>query len=457
MKLRRNHYMKKIILTSAVVFLISTAFAQQKIIDGIAAIAGEKIVLTSDVETQYLQFRMQGNIQGAQQARCDILQNLIIQKMLLHQAETVDSIEVSDDQIEANMNQRIRYFVSRMGSEKKLEEYYNKSIEDIKDEFRDMIREQMMVQQERDLLTKNVNITPSEVRKFYERIPRDSIPMVPTEYVIGHIVKKPPIDPTVMNEARNRIKELRQRVIDGEKFSTLAILYSQDPGSAQKGGELGFYGRGELYPEFEAVAYNLKKGEVSEVVKTKAGFHIIQLIERRGEQINVRHILISPEPRIEDLVEAKNELDSIAREIRKGEIGFEEAAQKHSDNSDAVNGGIMINQRTNDKRFTAEDLEANVSNAVKNLDVGGVSDAIPMQTDDNRKAYRIIYLQEKSEPHRANLTRDYHTVKRWAEEQKKGEKLQEWIQNQRQETYIRINPPYEECDFDAEYDKKLTQ
>ncbi len=449
--------MKKMILAGVFMLFISGAFAQQKIIDGIAAIAGEKIVLASDVETQYLQFRMQGNIQGGQKVRCDILQNLIIQKMLLHQAEVVDSIEVSDEQVEANMNQRIRYFVNEMGSEKKLEDYYNKSIEDIKDEFREMIHEQMMVQQERDLLTKNVNITPSEVRKFYERIPKDSIPMVPTEYVIGHIVKKPPIDPSVLNEARNRIKELRQRIIDGEKFSTLAILYSQDPGSAKNGGELGFYGRGELYPEFEAVAYNLKKGEVSEVIKTKAGFHIVQLIERRGEQINVRHILISPEPRVEDLAKAKKELDSIAKKIRKGDIDFEEAARKYSDNSDAANGGIMINQKTNDKRFTAEDLEANVSNTVENLDVGGVSDAIPMQTDDNRKAYRIIYLQEKSEPHRANLERDYHTVKRWAEEQKKAEKLQEWIKNQRKETYIRINPPYKDCKFEADYDKELTQ
>jgi len=312
--------MKQFITTGIFIILVFAATAQQKIIDGVAAIVGENIVLTSDVESQYMQFRMQGNISRGSEVRCDILQNQIIQKMLLHQAKTIDSIEISDDQVEANMNQRLRYFVSQMGSEKKLEEYYNKSIEDIKDEFRDMIREQMLVQQERQQLTKNVNITPSEVQEFYKTIPKDSIPMVPTEYVIGHIVKKPPISPDVLNNARTRLKELRQRIIDGESFSTLAILYSQDPGSAKKGGELGFYGRGELYPAFDAIAFNLKKGEVSEIVKTKAGFHIIQLIERRGELINVRHILISPEPTTANIRKAKNELDSLARLIRAGEI-----------------------------------------------------------------------------------------------------------------------------------------
>jgi len=385
--------MKQFITTGIFIILVFAATAQQKIIDGVAAIVGENIVLTSDVESQYMQFRMQGNISRGSEVRCDILQNQIIQKMLLHQAKTIDSIEISDDQVEANMNQRLRYFVSQMGSEKKLEEYYNKSIEDIKDEFRDMIREQMLVQQERQQLTKNVNITPSEVQEFYKTIPKDSIPMVPTEYVIGHIVKKPPISPDVLNNARTRLKELRQRIIDGESFSTLAILYSQDPGSAKKGGELGFYGRGELYPAFDAIAFNLKKGEVSEIVKTKAGFHIIQLIERRGELINVRHILISPEPTTANIRKAKNELDSLARLIRAGEIGFDKAARKYSDNPDGITGGIMINSKTNDKRFTAEDLDPNVSYAVKNMDVGGVSQAIPMQTDENRKAYRIVYLQ----------------------------------------------------------------
>ncbi len=447
--------MRKIIATGILSLLIFAATAQNKIVDGIAAVVGENIVLTSDVETQYLQFRMQGSIQGGSQARCDILKNQIVQKMLLYQAKVVDSIEISDDQVEANMNQRLQYFISQMGSEKKLEEYYNKSIEDIKDEFREMISEQMLVQREQQEITSNVNITPSEVKKFYSSIPVDSIPMVPTEYVIGHIVKIPPVSPKVLNETRQRLKELRQRIVDGEKFSTLAILYSQDPGSAKKGGELGFYGRGELYPEFEAVAYNLKKGEVSEIVKTKAGFHIIQLIERRGEMINVRHILLSPKPTTEDIRDAKNELDSIAKMVRSGEMGFEEAARKFSDDPDATNGGMMVNPATGDTRFKADDLDPNVGYAVKNMDIGEVSQPIPTQTAENKKAYEILYLHKKTEPHRANLTSDYNTIQNWALEQKKSEKLQEWIEEKRKETYIRVNPPYEDCNFAEKWESNL--
>lgn len=447
--------MRKIIAAGILSLLIFAASAQNKIVDGIAAVVGENIVLTSDVETQYLQFRMQGNIQGGNQARCDILKNQIVQKMLLYEAKAVDSIEVSDDQIEANMNQRLQYFISQMGSEKKLEEYYSKSIEDIKDEFREMISEQMLVQREQQEITSNVNITPSEVKKFYTSIPVDSIPTVPTQYVIGHIVKIPPISLKVLNETRTRLKGLRQRIIDGESFSTLAILYSQDPGSAKKGGELGFYGRGELYPEFEAVAYNLKKGEVSEIVKTKAGFHIIQLIERRGEMINVRHILLSPKPTTADIKDAKNELDSIAKLIRSGKMGFEEAARKFSDDPDATNGGMMVNPATGNTRYNPDDLQPNVSYAVKNMEVGEVSQPVPTQTQENKKAYQILYLHKKTEPHRANLQDDYNTIQNWALEQKKSEKLQEWIEEKRKETYIKVNPPYEDCDFVSKWESNL--
>ncbi|HKK68633.1 MAG TPA: peptidylprolyl isomerase, partial [Bacteroidales bacterium] len=257
----------------------------------------------------------------------------------------------------------------------------------------------------------------------------------------------PPISPKVLNETRAQLKELRQRIIDGESFSTMAILYSQDPGSAKKGGELGFYGRGELYPEFEAVAYTLKKGEVSEIVKTKAGFHIIQLIERRGEMINVRHILLSPKPTTADIKDAKNELDSIAKLIRSGNTGFEEAAREFSDDPDATNGGMMVNPATGNTRYNADDLQPNVSYAVKNMDVGEVSQPVPTQTQENKKAYQILYLHKKTEPHRANLQDDYNTIQNWALEQKKSEKLQEWIEEKRKETYIKVNPPYKDCGF----------
>lgn len=439
--------MRKLFLTVIIAILFSASYGQQKIIDGIAAVVGENIILNSEVETQYLQFRMQGNFRGSDKARCDILQNLVTQQLLLHQAKKVDSLEVTKEQVESSMNQRMRHFTQQMGSEKKLESYFNKTIPEIKDELRGRIEEQMLVQKEQQQITKDISITPSEVKNFYESLPQDSIPKIETQYIIGEIVKKPPLSPKELNATRERLKELRQRVLDGESFSTLAVLYSEDDESAKNGGELGFYGRGELYPEFEAVAYNLKKGEVSEIVKTKAGFHIIQLIDRRGELINVRHILLTPDPSTKSIKEAQQKLDSVSKLVSTDKIAFEKAAQKFSDSPNAINGGIMVNPRTNDKHFKASELEPNVSYAVRNMKEGQISDPIPMTTEEGKKAYRVVYLKEKVKPHRANLDDDYNTVKEWALQQKKSKKLREWIQEKMDETYIRVNKPYEDCEI----------
>jgi len=440
---------KSLIITLLTLFSI-TIFAQKTVIDGVAAIIGKNIILQSDVESQYLQLRMQGEIQGGSAAKCQILENLIIQKLLLNQAE-LDSLEVSDEQIESNMDQRIRYFVGQMGSEENLEKYYNKSIEEIKDEFREMIREQMLVEKAKNDIASNVNITPSEVQEFYSSIPQDSIPVIKTEYVIGQIVQEPPINPKELNDTRNKLKELRDRIIKGERFSTLAILYSEDPGSAKQGGELGFYGRGQLYPEFEAVAFNLKKGEVSEIVKTKAGFHIIQLIEKRGDLINVRHILLSPKPSITDIQNAKTKLDSLAKEIRSGNISFAEAALKYSDSPDKINGGIMVNPQTYENTFTADALEPNVMYSIKNMNVGEISSAIPMVTEENKKAYRILLLDKKTEAHKANPEQDYNKLQDWAKENKKNKKLKAWTDEKAKHTYIKVMNLYNDCDLDSKW------
>ncbi|MEA3505299.1 MAG: peptidylprolyl isomerase [Bacteroidota bacterium] len=446
--------MKKVLIITLFTLLSASIFAQKTVIDGIAAIVGKNVILQSDVESQYLQLRMQGEISGGSAAKCQILENIIIQKLLLNQAE-LDSLEVSEEQIEANMDQRIRYFVGQMGSEKELEEYYNKSIEEIKDEFREMIREQMLVEKAKNAIASNVNITPSGVKAFYDKIPADSIPLIKTEYVIGQIVQEPPVNAKELNETRGKLKKFRERIIAGERFSTIAILYSQDPGSAKKGGELGFYGRGELYPEFEAVAFNLEKGQVSEIVKTKAGFHLIQLIERRGDLINVRHILLTPKPSISDIAEAKTMLDSIAKEIRSANMTFAEAALKHSDSPDKINGGIMVNPRTNNNKFSADALEPNVMYAVKNMEIGEISSAIPMVTDENKKAYRILFLENKTEPHKANLKQDYNKLQEWAREDKKNKKLRNWTDEKAKKTYIKIMDLYNSCNLEAKWGNEI--
>ncbi len=421
--------------------------AQEMVIDQIAAVVGKNPVLKSEVETQYLQFRMQGMIQGGDAAKCEILENMLFQKLLLNQAE-LDSLDVSDEQVERNLDQRLRYFISQIGSQKKLEEYYNKSIEDIKDEFREMIREQLLTEQAQSDITMDVKVTPSEVKRFYDRLPSDSIPMVNTQYEIGHIVAEPPLSSEEILATRDRLKGLQERILKGENFSTLAILYSEDPGSAKKGGELGLFGRGEMYPEFEAAAFSLKnKGDVSEIVKTKSGFHILQLIERRGEYVNVRHILIMPKMAPENMEKAINKLDSVAGLIRNDSISFEDAALKFSDAPDKINGGIMVNPMTATSKWDAQQLDPSLNYAIKNLKVGEVSDPIEMVSEDNKKAYRIVFLKSISEPHKANMDKDYNQIQLWATEEKKGTVIQDWINSKTGQTYVRIMPEYEGCNF----------
>nr|HPK05845.1 peptidylprolyl isomerase [Bacteroidales bacterium] len=305
--------MKKLIIISvSLIFLQLQLFSQQTevLIDEVVAVVGNRIILESDLETQLLQHQTKGLTSGKKTMKCEILEDLMIQKLFMNQAEA-DSIEITDNQIENALNQRIRYFTSQFGSQEKLENFYGKSILEIKNEFRDLIKEQMMAEEAQQQVIEDIKVTPSEIRAFYKSIPADSIYTIPTEFEIGEIVKKPPVSTTELNAVRNQLKTYRNRILAGERFETFAALYSEDPGSASRGGELGFYRRGELYPEFEAVAFRLEKGEISDIVKTKSGYHIIQMLERRGETINVRHILLRPKPSPVELEEARNFLDSL--------------------------------------------------------------------------------------------------------------------------------------------------
>jgi len=296
-----------------VLFCVFSINAQEVIIDQVVAIVGDKIILESEVETQYVQYRMQGDIRGSSSAvKCEIMENMVFQKLMVNQAE-IDSVEVSDSQVESEMDRRLRYYISQFGSQEKLEEFYQKSLIEIKEEFKEMVKEQMMVENVQHSITQDVKITPTEVRSYFKSIPKDSIPLVNSEVEIGQIVKQPPINVKEKIAIKEKLVEIRNRIIEGEAFSTLAVLYSEDPGSAKNGGELGLYGRGELYPEFEAVAFKLEKDELSEIVETEAGYHILQLIERKGDYVNVRHILLRPKVSPFDLVAAKSTLNRFAK------------------------------------------------------------------------------------------------------------------------------------------------
>ncbi|MFO7977918.1 MAG: peptidylprolyl isomerase, partial [Bacteroidales bacterium] len=336
----------------------STAKAQEKvIIDQVVGVIGTSAILESDLINQKRQMESQGEDLGPQ-GLCMVFDEMLYQKLLYNQA-LIDSVEVGDDQVEMVLERRLRFFIQQIGSREKLEAYYGKSIEELKDEFRVIVREQELSRSMEANITENVSVTPSEVRSFFRNLPEDSIPMVESEIVLAQIMKKPPVRPEEIKIVKERLEEFRERILQGESFNTLAILYSEDPGSARRGGELGFYGRGELFPEFEAIAYGLRPGEVSDIVETKAGYHIIQMIERRGEQINVRHILLTPKVTQEDLMEARHELDSIKTLITSGEMTFEEAAIKFSDDPGRMNRGLMVNPYTGTGRFRTEDLEPN--------------------------------------------------------------------------------------------------
>ena len=438
-------------LISIVTICVSATYAQQQVIDKIVAVVGKNIIMQSDIEEQYMQYRLQGGIKGsASSIRCEILEDLLFRKLMLNQAE-LDSIEVTDAQIESEMDYRIRYYLAQLGSQEKVEKYFNKTMSEIKDELRTIIRDQKMIEEVQRKIVDGVSATPSDVREFFASIPNDSIPMVSAQYEIAELVKKPPITLDEKLEVKDRLYGLRSRILKGERFSTMALLYSEDPGSAKKGGELGFKGRGELVPEFEAAAFALKDGEISEVVETEYGYHIIQMIERRGDYVNVRHILLTVKVSAEALQQAYNELDSIANLIRNDSITFDEAVREFSDEDDKVNGGYLVNSNTGSTLFSAEDLDQQVSVVVNRLQVGEVSNPVPMKTKNGKDAYRLLIIKKKTTPHKANLKDDYALIQQWTMQKLRQDAINKWIDAKSSKAYVKIGDDYCGCDFQFDW------
>lgn len=435
----------------------STGFSQEEVNEGVVldqviAIVGQNIILQSDMEAQYLQYQMQegGGTGEPEEVRCKILESMVFQKLLLNQAE-IDSVEVSDAMVESELDRRLRYYISMMGSQEKFEEFYRMSVVEFKEEFREQIKENMLVERVQQDLTMNLKITPSEVRSYYKEIPKDSLPLLNSEVRMSQLVKLPPVNREEIERVKNKLQEIRYRVINGENFATLAVLYSEDPGSAKQGGELGLFGRGEMYPEFEAAAFTLDPGEVSDVVKTEAGYHILQYIERRGEYVNVRHILLRPKVSPLDLAKAKVELDTIAIEIESGEITFEEAVVKYSEDPSKNNGGLLINPMTGTTEFESDQLDPKVFFVVDKLKVNDISNPVQFQTDDGKDAYRILKLLARTEPHKANLKQDYDKVQEWALADKKTEELNKWMEEKVENTYIKLNDEFSNCVFSKDW------
>lgn len=422
-------------------------FAQEIMVDQIVGIVGDNIILQSDIENQYYQMQAQGYTGNARQMKCEIFEDLLVQRLFLNQA-MVDSIEVTAAEVENELNRRLQIFINQIGSQERLEEYYNKSLLEIKETFREVIRDQLLTQRMQAELSNDISVVPSEVRDYYKRLPADSIPEIPEQYEIRQIVKNPRISEEAIFEVKERLLELRERIVQGENFSTLAILYSEDPGTAMKGGELGFTSRGSLVKEFADVAFSLKQNQVSQIVETEFGYHIIQLIERRGEQVNVRHILMKPRASEEASQKAIAVLDSLASRIRMDSIPFETAARFLSDDEDTrLSGGIMVNQSTGTTRFTLEEFDRPTRQIIQNLKPGEVSDPFEATDETGRKIYKIIQITRIIPAHRANLDLDYSLIQNMALSEKKSRLLNQWVRDRIAETYIRIDPSFRDCDF----------
>ena len=442
---------RQTLLIAFILLLARTVPAQPQpatVIDQVVAVIGNEIILQSDVETQYLQYIAQGLSGGnSPDMKCRIFEEMLFQKLMLHQAK-VDSVKITESQVENEMDRRLRYFIAQIGSQEKLEEYYQKSIVQIKEDFREAIREQMLIENIQGKITEDITVTPTEVRAFYSSLPKDSIPLISSESEIQVIVKKPKVSPEELTVAMEKILGLRNRVLKGESFSALAVLYSDDTESAKKGGEVGFVSRGDIYPEVEEAAFNLNVNEVSGVVKSKTGYHIIQLIERRGERINFRHILIIPKVSPMDLALASASLDSLSSEIKAGKITFEEAALKYSDD-DATrnNGALMINPGTGSTRFQTDELEPGVFFVIDKLKVGEISKPNAYGTGDGGQAYRLLKVKSRTEPHTANLKNDYHRIQSAALNQKQMNEVKKWIEKKKNTTFVQINQEFMGCDF----------
>ena len=452
--------MKRNLIIIALMLLALPMMAQNhqsQVIDQVVAVVGKNIILQSDIENQYIQYRMQGMAEGTgKEVRGRILEDLLLQKLMLNQAE-MDSISVTDEQVEAELNRRIQWFIARIGSQEKMEAQFGKSMSEIKDEVRQASKDNMLQEQVQAKIMENVVVTPKEVKEFYRDIPRDSLPMIDSDYELVQIVKRPPVSIDEKLMVKDRLYQIRKRILDGESsFATMAVLYSEDPGSSRQGGELGFAGKGVYATEFENVAFNLRDGEISDVVETEFGFHIIQLIERRGETINCRHILLTAKVPVEALEKAQNELDSVAQLVRNGDMTFEEACKKYSDDDSKNNGGYLTNMGTGGTWLSMKDLQEleqsypeykNLAFVINRLEVGEISDPLPMTTNDNKDAFRLIMIKRKTEPHQANLKDDYNLIQNWAMSQKRQEALGKWVSEKAAKAYIRLDDTFKDYDF----------
>jgi len=422
------------------------ATGQPQLIDEIVGVVGNEIVLYSDIQVQKNQLRAQGY--KGEITDCMVLEEILFEKIMLNQAK-VDSLEVSDDMVNSELNKRIDVFVRQIGSVEALEDYYGKSIGEIREEFFEALQNQLLVQRMESEIASDLNVTPADVQAFYNSIPKDSLPFINASVEMAMIAKYPKPSASEVDRIRNRLREFKEGVEQGkEDFETLAALYSEDPGSASRGGKLGLKPRGTWVPEFDAVAFGLKEGQVSQPFKTDYGYHIMQLIERRGEMYNASHILLIPKVSSKGLSRAMVEVDSIRHLVLRDSISFALAAARFSEDERSKNqNGMIVNMNTGSTVWEMDELDPTVFLTIDTLEIGQVSKAVYFQGANREKGYRIIKLMNRTQPHRANLVDDYQIMQNMASERLRAETVDAWMRRRIEETFIKINKEYRDCDF----------
>jgi len=432
------------LLISCFLFTQFVISAQSIVIDKIIAKVDNQILLQSELDLATKQFLAETRYSGTD-VKCNVLETLIINKLLLAKAD-IDSVTVDDRMVEDQLDRRMQYFVSSIGSEEKLEAYYNKPISTLKSDLRRQVKEQMVVQKMQDQITKKLKVTPGDVKRFFSNIPNDSLPFYSKEVEVGQIVKIPTVSRKQSLEARSKLLGIRERITKGENFETLAKEYSEEPAAKSTGGNLGFQKSEDLDQTFVGAALKLKPGEISGVVETQFGMHIIQLIERRGSEFNSKHILIKPTTTKGDLKEATQFLDSIRTRILMDSIKFEVAAKKISDDKfTSSSGGMFVNQEDNNSRISVENLDPVVFFIIDTMEVGQISAPIPFRTQDGKDAARLILFKSKTDAHKANLNQDYQKIYSATQEEKKTKAVNDWFAKAKKEVYIEVKPEFESC------------
>lgn len=427
-------------------FLIQfSSYAQEPIVlDKIIGKVGNNIILKSTLERTYLDYLSQGSYTGGD-LKCRVLGSLFQNKLMAEKA-VIDSVEVSDAEVNATLDQRISYIISNVGSEEELEAYYGKTIEEFKEELFDQLKEQLLIQNMQRQVVSDIKVTPAEIKRFYKRIPSDSLPFYSAEVSIAHIVMTPEANDEEKQRVKDLLLDMRSKIMNGEaKFEELAKKYSEDPGSGAKGGELGLSKRGQLVPPFEAMVFSLEKGEISEPVESDFGFHMIQLHERLGNSYRSRHILIKPKPTYEDFLRTEARLDSLSGLIRKDSLSFEAVAKEYSeDQRTSSSGGFFVDQ-TGAQRMSVEELPPELFFTIDTMKIGTISKPYRFNKQDGTEALRVLYYKDRIPPHQANLKQDYHKLQSAVKESKKSSTLNAWLKEAKKEVFTEIDPEYSNC------------